>query len=383
MTLVTFTRNAQEEAHAAALRTICAEVYTVPLKRSRVIDVAAAARSMFSGKPFIIERDGSAAMHTLLGHLVVTAAATGQPFDLVHADQLNMAQFAESLPLPRLLDQHNAVWMIFERLAQSSSGIKRWFWQREAALLKRYEGRVCSEFEAVTVVSDEDRRGLLQVMPQERDLPVIPIAVDCEAEQAIPRAPGARAILSLATMMWPPNVDAVSWFARQIYPLVRRAVPDTHFYVCGPRPTAEIRALPELDPTIEVTGYVDDPKPYIANSACLIVPLRSGGGMRVKILEALARGIPVVSTTIGYEGIDLVPGKHLLVADTPSEFADAVALLLREPELGAKIAAAGRKRVLEKYDWRAIIPAMEAVYARITTRNRRTNPAGQPAIIRG
>lgn len=373
VTLVTFTRNAQEEAHAAALREICAEVHTVHLRRSRPLDLAAAARSLISRRPFIIERDGSRAMHELLSRLVFEASAAGQPFDLVHADQLNMAQFAEPLPLPRLLDQHNAVWMIFERLADQKRGPARWFLRREAKLLQRYEGRICADFEAVTVVSDEDRRGLIKAMGRERDLPIIPIAVDCAAEQPIPRSPGAKAILSLATMMWPPNVDGVCWFANEIYPLVRRAVPETRFYVCGPRPTADVRALPERDPTIEVTGYVDDPRPYIAGSACLIVPLRSGGGMRVKILEALARGIPVVSTTIGYEGIDLTPGEHLLVADTPSDFADAVALLLRDPELGARIAAAGRRRVLEKYDWRAVCPAMDAVHARIATRPNALN----------
>lgn len=365
VTLVTFTRNPQEEADAAALRSICAAVHTVHLKRSRVRDVIALTATLFNGRPFIIERDASATMHQLVTRLVFEAAAAGQPFDLVHADQLNMAQFAEPLALPRLLDQHNAVWTILDRMAQQSRGPKRWFFRREQRLLQRYEGRICSEFEAVTAVSEEDRRSLCQVMPVQRDIPVIPIAVDAEQERPIPREPGAKSILSLATMMWPPNVDGVCWFAREIYPLVRRAVPDTHFYVCGQRPVAEVRALPEQDPTIEVTGYVPDPRPYIAKSACLIVPLRSGGGMRVKILEALARGIPIVSTTIGCEGIDLTPGKHLLVADTPSEFADAVTLLLRDPEFGARLAAAGYQRVLERYDWRAVCPAMDAVYAQI------------------
>lgn len=365
VTLVCFTRNPKEEADANELRKLCAEVHTVHLKRSRIEDGWALLRSVVSRRPFIIERDDSREMRKLLHHLVKEAHHAGHPFDLVHADQLNMAQFAEPLPLPRLLDQHNAVWCILDRMAQQSGGPKRWFLRREQQLLQTYEGRICSNFEAVTVVTEEDRQALLQVMPRQRDLPVIPIAVDADTEQLVPREPDAHAILSLATMMWPPNVDGVCWFAREIYPLVKRAVPKTHFYVCGPRPVAEVRALPEQDPTIEVTGYVDDPRVYIARSACLIVPLRSGGGMRVKILEALARGIPVVSTTIGYEGIDLTPGTHLLVADTPSEFANAVALLINDPALGARIAAAGRNRVLEHYDWRAVCPAMDTVYERI------------------
>ncbi len=380
ITLVAFTRNPQEEQDAAALQSICAAVHTVHLERSRVRDAIALAKSLVSGRPWLMARDDLPAMHETLTKLVAQAEAAGQPFDLVHADQLNMAMFADRLPLPRLLDQHNAVWTIFKRMAQQESGAARIFLEREWRLLKRYEGDVCKRFEAVTAVSDEDRKALFEAIGGEREMPVIPIAVDAEAEQPIPRSAGANGILSLATMMWPPNVDGVMWFARAIYPLVRQEVPETSFYVVGQRPVAEVRALPESEPSIKVTGYVPDPKPYISDSACLIVPLRSGGGMRVKILEALARGIPIVSTTIGYEGIDLVPGKHLLVADTPSAFAAAVTKLLRDPALGAQLAAAGRERLLECYDWKAVYPAMEAVYERLgKTRPKAVNKTVLPA----
>lgn len=365
ITLVTFARNQQEERDAAALRDICAAVHTVYLHRSRGRDALALGYSLLNGKPWLMERDDLRAMHRFLAKLVADETAAGKPFDLVHADQLNMAMFADRLPIPRLLDQHNAVWTIFKRMAQQERGPARLFLEREWRLLKRYEGDICRRFEAVTAVSDEDRKALFDAMGTTREMPVIPIAVDAETERPIPRAPNAKGILSLATMMWPPNVDGVLWFARSIYPQIRRAVDDARFYVVGQRPVAEVRALPESDPSIEVTGYVPDPTQYIANSACLIVPLRSGGGMRVKILEALARGIPVVSTTIGYEGIDLTPGKHLLVADTPEEFAAAVTRLLRDPALGEQLAAAGRERLLERYDWRAVCPAMDAVYAQL------------------
>ncbi len=365
VTLVCFTRNEQEDADAAALRDLVAEVHTVPLARSAVRNAVTLAGSLASGRPWIIERDGSAAMHRLLSRLVRDAAVAGRPYDLVHADQLNMAQFAAPLPLPRLLDQHNAVWTVFRRLAAQERGPRRLLWEREWRQLRRYEGQVCRTFEAVTAVSEEDRQALLDAIGGHRDIPVIPIAVDAEREAPIARQPGARGILSLATMMWPPNVDGVLWFASSIYPLIKRQVEGVHFFVVGQRPVPEVRALPAQDATIEVTGYVPDPAPYIAGSACLIVPLRSGGGMRVKILEALARGIPVVSTTIGYEGIDLIPGEHLLVGDTPEEFAAAVTQLLTDPELGGRIAAAGRRRLLERYDWRAVCPAMDRVYEQL------------------
>lgn len=362
ITLVAFTRNEQEERDAAALRDLCEEVHTVHLQRSRMRDMSALATSAFSQRSWLMERDNQPEMHAFLAKLVQKAQQSGQPFDLVHADQLNMAMFADRLPLPRLLDQHNAVWTIFKRMAQQEAGPKRLFLEREWRLLKRFEGDVCARFEAVTSVSEEDRQALFEAIGATRDMPVIPIAVDADREQPIPRMPNAQAVLSMATMMWPPNVDGVMWFAHEMYPLIRRAIPATRFFVVGQRPVAEVRALPEADASIEVTGYVADPKSYIAQSACLIVPLRSGGGMRVKILEALARGIPIVSTTIGYEGIDLEPGKHLLVADTPRDFAEAVLRLIREPDFGQELARQGRERLLERYDWRAVYPAMEAAY---------------------
>jgi polysaccharide biosynthesis protein PslH len=378
ITLVSITRNPQEEQDADHLRSICAAVHTVHLDRSRVRDGIALAKSLVSGRPWLMERDDIPAMHHLLAKLVADAQAAGAPFDLVHADQLNMAMFADKLPLPRLLDQHNAVWTIFKRMAKQESGPARLFLEREWRLLKRYEGDVCKRFEAVTAVSEEDRQALFEAIGGSREMPVIPIAVDADAEQPIQRKADATGILSLATMMWPPNVDGVMWFAREMYPLIRKDIPESQFYVVGQRPVAEVRALPESEPSITVTGYVADPTPYIAGSACLIVPLRSGGGMRVKILEALARGIPVVSTTIGYEGIDLIAGKHLLVADTPAEFAAAVRKLLRDPELGAQLAQAGRERLLERYDWKAVYPAMEAVYQQIGA--KRSSPS-TPAIV--
>ncbi len=362
VTLVTFTRNEAEEQAADSLRGLCAAVHTVPLTRSRPRDALALGRSLLSGRPLLIERDDDPGMRRLLDRLLREEAAAGRPFDLVHADQLNMAQFADPLPLPRLLDQHNAVWTIVIRMLLQERGPKRLLLEREWRLLRRYEGEICRRFEAITTVSAEDRRALEEAAGQPREMPVIPIAIDVDGQPPVPREPGARGILSMATMMWPPNVDGVLWFARSIYPHIRAAAPDAPFYVVGQRPVAEVRALPDEQPGVEVTGYVPDTAPYIARSACLIVPLRSGGGMRVKILEALARGIPIVSTTIGYEGIDLVPGEHLLVADTPEEFAAAVLRLLDDPALGARIAAAGRQRALERYDWRAVCPAMDAVY---------------------
>jgi glycosyltransferase involved in cell wall biosynthesis len=183
-------------------------------------------------------------------------------------------------------------------------------------------------------------------------------------------------VLSLAAPGWSPNAEGIAWFAREVFPLVRRAVPDSQLYICGAQPTPELRALAEGNPSIEVTGFVN-PRPYLEQAAVLIAPLRSSGGMRVMLPEALARGVPVVATSVACAGLDLTPGEHLLLADTPSAFADAVALLLRDPELGGRLASAARHHVLERYDWRAVYPAIDQVYARIAAR-RAAPPEEQP-----
>jgi glycosyltransferase involved in cell wall biosynthesis len=357
VTLVSFVRSAAEQAAARALEGLCRAVYTVPIRRSRVRDAGYLLTSLASARPFLMLRDESAAMRRLIRDLTQR-----EQFDLVHADQLNMAQFGLGSGLPVVLDEHNAVWTIFERLAKQQHGLKRllleWEWRR----LRHYEARACRASAAVIAVSGEDRAALLAAGAGE-PIAVMPIAVEIAGVEPVCRRRDAHGILSMATMYWPPNVDGVLWFAREVLPIIRDAAPGAPFYVVGARPPAEVRALAS-DRTIQVTGYVEDPAAYLETSALMVVPLRAGGGMRVKILEALARGIPVVSTTIGAEGIDVTPGEHLLIADEPAAFAAAVARLLHDRALADRLALAGRQHALQRYDWRAVCPTIEPVYRR-------------------
>ena len=377
VTLVSLVRSPEEQTHAEALRPLCAEVYTVPFTRSRLRDVRHLLRSTLTGESFIVSRDACPELERLLSELTSRTC-----YDVIHADQLNMARFALGLPGgARVLDQHNAVWTIVQRMAANERLLpRRIVLELEARRLRRYEARVCTAFDAVMAVSEPDRWALALAIaeqggdPRAMNATVIPIAVDTRAEPVVVREPEPFTILSMATMFWPPNVDGVRWFAREVYPLVRRAVPEARFVVMGARPPASVRRLADEDPSIEVTGYVEDPRPYLERSAALIVPVRAGGGMRVKILEALARGIPIVSTTIGFEGIDLTPGEHLLIGDTPEAFADGLVRLLQTPELGRRIAASGRAVAEQRYDWRAVNAEVEAVYARCPASTFRAPP---------
>ncbi|NTU79628.1 MAG: glycosyltransferase [Chloroflexales bacterium] len=374
VTLVSLVRSAAEAERAAELRGLCAAVYTVPLRRSRGRDLYHLAGSALSGDSFLMRRDDSPELRALLADLT-----RREHYDIIHADQLNMAQFAVGLPGgARVLDEHNAVWTIVQRMAEHSPYARRVGLELEARRLRRYEARICARFDGLLVVSEPDLRFLELAATESRVLlpptAVIPIAVDALGAPPVAREEHPRSILSMATMFWPPNVDGVLWFAHEVYPLIKHEVPAARFDVVGARPPATVRRLGEEDPSINVAGYVDDPQPYREAAAALIVPVRAGGGMRVKILEALAHGLPIVSTTIGYEGIDLLPGKHLLAGDTPAAFAEAVVRLLSDPALGRRLAASGRRVAEESYDWRVVNPRVEALYTEALANARLAPP---------
>ena len=357
--LVSFVRSAGEEANARSLRDLCASITTVPLRRSRLADVGYLARSLATWRPFLIERDDSQAMREAVAKVLGRHA-----FDAVHADQLPLAQFAVGLRVPlRVLDEHNAVWTIVRRAAEREGpGPRRALAELEWRKLRAYEGTICRRFDRVMVVSEQDHAALVEAAGADLPVAVIPIAVDTRDLAFAPRSAEARHVVSVATMYYPPNVDGVRWFATRVFPLVRREAPQTRFYVVGSRPPGQISRLASRDSGVVVTGYVADLEPVFRQSAVVVVPVHSGSGMRVKILEAFARGVPVVSTSVGVEGIDARDGEHLLVADEPAEFARAVIRLLAEPAEAARLARAGRELVEARYDWRTALSGLDRVY---------------------
>ncbi len=229
--------------------------------------------------------------------------------------------------------------------------------------MRQYEGEIGRRFDAVTAVSEEDREALIEAGCPASRITVIPIAVDTEETQPVERVPGARGILHIGTMYWPPNIEGVLWFAWRVYPRIRERLPDAPFFVVGARPPKEIRALEKEIPGVRVAGYVEDPTPWIRESGVFVVPLHTGSGMRVKILTAWAWGIPVISTTVGCAGIPVHPGEDILVADGEAEFAAAVLQVLEDRETAARLAAAGRRYAEKQFDWRIVCRKLDEVYA--------------------
>lgn len=365
--LVTFVRADDPPAAIDHLRTVCADVDVFPMRRTRLRDGIVLARSLATGASFIVARDTLPGMRSLLEQLVAEHA-----FDAVHADQLWMAQYARDLALPlKVLDQHNAVYRIFRRLAAGDpSPLRRVILRRESRRLARYEAAQIDAFDHELFVSETDRQAIRDVSgPAQRTAldarsTVIPICVDLSEREVVSLSLGARRITVLGTMYWPPNIEGTLWLADRVLAQVLAAVPDAVLTIVGKRPPAEIEALcARFRGNVEVTGYVADPAPLLAETAAFAVPLLSGGGMRVKILDAWAWGLPVVSTTIGAEGIDVRPGEDILIADAPSAFATVIIDLLRDPARRARLAAAGRAAVAERYDARVVYERLGAVYA--------------------
>jgi glycosyltransferase involved in cell wall biosynthesis len=165
-------------------------------------------------------------------------------------------------------------------------------------------------------------------------------------------------------MYWPPNIDGIQWFIREVFPLIRAQRPNTIFDIVGAQPPPSLLDMATADSGLNVTGYVKDPNVYIAQAGVMVVPLRAGGGMRVKILNALAQGLPIVSTTLGAEGITVEHERHLLIANAPADFAAATLRLLNEPAFAAVLGRNGRKLIQEKYDYRVVCQPLDELYTK-------------------
>jgi glycosyltransferase involved in cell wall biosynthesis len=356
--LVSFVRGDQS-ADVQRLRAYCQTINTVPMIRSTLRDGWAMIRSLFSDQPWVMVRDDVKEMHQLINRLCAE-----NTFDIIHADQMNMGQYAYCLSGHKsILDTHNALWLLYKRLWQNMKpGIRKWFLGRDWRLLKRYEAHQCQEFDYVLAVSQEDRTALEEAAGHPLEITVIPIAVDTDEIKPVTRGSDADHILYLGTMYWPPNIDGVNWFTQEVMPLLRAQRPALVFDVVGSHPPKELLELNRPGTGLNVTGYVKDVTPYLQKAGLMICPLRAGGGMRVKILEALAQGLPVVSTTIGCEGIAVTPGQDVLIADTPQDFAGAVLRILEERSLADELAKNGRKLIEDKYDYRKACIPLDQMY---------------------
>ncbi len=289
-------------------------------------------------------------------------------FDLVHYEMFHTAQFHTEVDLPSVLSQQNVDSAIWRRLCDETANpfYKFAYWTQQLAF-QRYERVLSPKFDAVTCTSDIDA-AVFQRHCAEDNIEIIPNGVDITHYQPDFTSEAPAHLIYIGSMDWYPNEDAVAFFADEVLPNIQGKVPDVQFSIVGGNPSARVQKLAEREGVV-VTGRVPEIKPYFAEATVFVVPLRIGSGTRLKILEALAMGKAIVSTSVGAEGLALKDGEEIFIADEPTAFADAVTRLLTDVSLRHSIGENGRARVEQDYDWRSIGEKLHTLYASLIKAN--------------
>lgn len=329
----------------------CSRVITIPHKvaekfsRKFYLELAANAASQL---PYALQKYVSGAMRS-----AVTDAVESRDYDVLVSDFLSPAvNIPDDLSIPTVLFQHNVEAMIWQRHYEvSRNPVKRAFLRSQWRRMLEYEKKACVRFDRVVAVSKED------ALTISRDYGVdnvadVPTGVDTEyfSPAAFPEKSGNTVVFT-GSMDWLPNGDGIEWFIETVWPTVKERVEGASLVVVGRNPFASLLDRAANDRTITVTGRVEDVRPYMANARVFVVPIRIGGGTRLKIYEAMAMGLPVVSTTIGAEGLPLRADEEVLLRNDPVGFAETVVRLLQDREFAASIGGKGAATVRTKFGW--------------------------------
>ena len=345
-----------EACYVDLLRQICADVVVLPLQATPPLGrwhnrLRSWRRLLLDPGPSHIQTYPMLRLRRELDQLLAR-----QAFDLIHVETLHPAQLVDDRLARRslLVEQNIESTIQGERFARASSRLQRFREWVEWRKLLKYETAQLRRFPVVATVSEGDAARGRELAPKTR-MHVVPNGVDVSWFAPPPERNLAQrqGLLFAGTMSYGPNVDGAVYFCREIWPKVKEACPGQTLTIAGALPDPQVLALAAL-PDVTVTGFVDDMRPYLWQAAVSVVPLLNGGGTRLKILEAMAAGSPVVSTSIGAEGLDVSDSQSALLADGPDRFAEAVLKLLRDPNLRQRLVVNGRRLVEQRYDWSTI-----------------------------
>lgn len=306
-------------------------------------------KNAVSGKSYLL----NLFLYPEMQNALDTMLARGH-YDIVLFESVLMAGYNVPEGIKIIIDQHNIEHELLQRTFElEKAPFRKWYNWREGRILRKGEIERCRRANMILVTSERERQILQGLLP-ERVIEVVPNGVDIETfYESSSEGEISNRVIFTGTMDYYPNTNAALFFAQQCWPLIRAQIPGATWQIVGRNPPPEVQKLAEL-PGVTVTGTVPDVRPYLAASSVAIAPLRIGSGTRLKILEALAMRKAVVSTSIGYEGLSLVPGKHLIVVDQPEEIAQAVITLLNNTEMRRTLGSAGRVLVESEYSWQRI-----------------------------
>lgn len=347
VTLLSFADQPDVSPEAPELQSTCSEVHVVPW---REFDPHSrnARLGLLGLKPRFLTDTYSAEMENTIRSLI-----SRKGFNLVIASQLSMASYHESFGgLPALFEEVE-LGLFHDGAAYAGGFLKRLRLSLTWSKLRTYLSRLLDSFRSCTVVSARERHLFESHFPRHKwKISVIPNCINVEEYESLGVEPKSNQLIFSGPFRYHANYEAMQWFVGEVFRKVLEQVPDARLLITGDHAG---QPLPPA-PNVTLTGYVADIKSLMASSWVSIAPLQSGGGTRLKILESMAVGTPVVSTTKGAEGLDATPGEHLLIGDSPDEFADNVIQVLKEKKLRSQLSVQGNRLVKEKYNWKTMMP---------------------------
>jgi sugar transferase (PEP-CTERM/EpsH1 system associated) len=371
ITYLAFADPATPPADIDGMREVAAHIVTVPRTdppKGSLQFAAGAAFHVLDPLPYAVGKYRSRAYARKLDELLAARA-----FDLIVCDFLPPSvNLPRRLPCPAVLFTHNVEAEIWRRHAETNTGwMGRRLYGTQHRRMLRYEGRALRRFDGVLAVSEADRDTFARLYPGAVREPARVVSTGVDTTFFAPAASQAasRTLVFTGSMDWLPNEDAMRYFCREVLPLIRAQEPAVVLSIVGRAPTPAVKQL-AADAGVHVTGRVDDVRPYMEEAAVYVVPLRIGGGTRLKIFEAMAMGKAVVSTTVGAEGLPVTSGEHVLIADEPETFARAVVHLLRDVDARRRLEQAARTLVVERYDWSAVAGELDDALMRFAGRTR-------------
>ncbi|MGB8658692.1 MAG: glycosyltransferase family 4 protein [Candidatus Zixiibacteriota bacterium] len=313
--------------------------------------------NLFYAHPYSVKKFWSPRMMEAIKKVV-----SAHRIDLIHFDTIALAQYSAYVgDSKRILNHHNVESMLLLRRATAEKNpFKKLYLYLQAKKLRKYEGEIIERFDLNLVVSTPDKKEIQGYSPKAK-VEVVANGVDTEYFHVSETPITKDNLVFTGGMKWFPNRDAIIYFLKEIWPLVKKEMPDLSLTLIGRQPLEEVVRKSKKE-KIEVLGFVEDVRPYVAQATAYIVPMRVGGGTRLKILDALACGKAVISTSIGCEGLEVTPGRNILIGDSPGEFAEQVIRVCTNGDLRRSLGKEGRKLVEEKYSWKLIVENLNKIY---------------------
>ncbi len=341
------------------LRSFCkhVQVFEIPCEKSDWSWINLLLANLFSPLPYSAKKFQSEKMAQAIQTIM-----RDYEIDLVHFDTVALAEYVKYLTGgKKVLNHHNIESaLLLSRASREENPLKRFYLRLQGNKLNRYENKIYGEFDLNIVVSELDKDKLKNHSPK-TEVEVIANGVDTTYFAISDAQVRKNNVVFVGGMNWFPNRDAVLYFFDKIWPLLKNEIPGVSFTLIGTAPPKKITDLAGNE-EIEVLGFVDDVRPHLAKAAAYVVPIRAGGGTRLKILDAFACGKAVISTSIGCEGLDVTPGRNILIGDSPGEFAKQVIRVCADGDLRKSLGEEGRKLVEEKYSWVTIGDNLNRIY---------------------